>query len=63
MWYEQGINPESRLQYLATYLGHRDINSTSPYLTITQELLQHASARFRVAEAAVLSGYSGISLK
>jgi site-specific recombinase XerD len=43
MWYEQGINPESRLQYLATYLGHRDINSTLLYLTITRELLQHAS--------------------
>jgi site-specific recombinase XerD len=54
MWYEQGINPESRLQYLATYLGHRDINSTLLYLTITRELLQHASERFRAAEAAVL---------
>jgi site-specific recombinase XerD len=39
-WYEQGINPQGRLAHLAAYLGHRDINSTLVYLTITQELLQ-----------------------
>lgn len=53
-WYEQGINPQSRLPYLAAYLGHRNIHSTLVYLTITQELLQHASQRFRTAEAEVL---------
>lgn len=47
-WYRDGINPQSRLPYLATYLGHKDINSTLVYLTITQELLQQASERFRV---------------
>ncbi|CAE6850770.1 Tyrosine recombinase XerC [Paraburkholderia nemoris] len=46
-WYREGINPQARLPYLATYLGHRDINSTLVYLTITQELLQQAGARFR----------------
>ena len=46
-WYREGINPQSHLPYLATYLGHKDINSTLVYLTITQELLQHASERFR----------------
>jgi len=25
-WYRQGINPQSRLSYLAAYLGHRDIH-------------------------------------
>ena len=54
MWYEQGINPQSRLPYLATYLGHRDIHSTLVYLTITQELLQHANQRFRASETEVL---------
>ena len=53
-WYEQGINPQSRLPYLSTYLGHRNIHSTLVYLTITQELLQHANQRFRNAEAEVL---------
>ena len=46
-WYRQGINPQARLPYLATYLGHKDINSTLVYLTVTQELLQLASERFR----------------
>ena len=53
-WYRDGINPQSRLPYLATYLGHKDINSTLVYLTITQELLQQASERFRVRGAQVL---------
>jgi site-specific recombinase XerD len=47
-WYREGINPQSRLPYLATYLGHKDINSTLVYLTVTQNLLQQASERFRV---------------
>jgi integrase/recombinase XerD len=42
VWYKEGINPQPHLPYLATYLGHRDINSTLVYLTITQELLQRA---------------------
>jgi len=53
-WYREGINPQSRLPYLATYLGHKDINSTLVYLTITQELLQQASERFRVRGARVV---------
>jgi integrase len=46
-WYRDGINPQSRLPYLATYLGHKDINSTLVYLHTTQEVMQEASARFR----------------
>jgi integrase/recombinase XerD len=53
-WYRKGVNPQSRLQHLATYLGHRDIHSSLIYITITQELLQHANARFRTAEEDVL---------
>ena len=59
MWYEQGINPQSRLPYLAAYLGHRDIHSTLVYLTITQELLQHANQRFRASETEVLQVIQG----
>src|SRR5256712_7609223 len=58
-WYREGINPQSRLPYLATYLGHKDINSTLVYLTITQELLQQASERFRVRGARVLKATEG----
>ncbi|AEI93100.1 tyrosine-type recombinase/integrase [Roseobacter litoralis] len=46
-WYRQGVNPQEKLPYLATYLGHRDINSTLVYITVTQELLHEANERFR----------------
>ena len=39
----------------ATYLGHRDINSTLVYITVTQDLMQEASERFRVVGARCLS--------
>ncbi len=58
-WYRSDINPQSRLPYLATYLGHKDINSTLIYLTITQELLQQASDRFRKASAETLREAGG----
>ena len=53
-WYRSGINPQDRLPFLATYLGHRDINSTLVYITVTQDLLQEASERFRVVGARCL---------
>jgi integrase len=53
-WYREGVNPQAHLPYLATYLGHRDINSTLVYLTITEELLQQASERFRRRGAQLL---------
>ena len=54
-WYRSGINPQDRLTFLATYLGHRDINSTLVYITVTQDLLQEASERFRVVGAPCLN--------
>jgi len=62
-WYREGINPQNCLQHLATYLGHLNIHSTLIYLTITQELLQHANTRFRGAEASVLKAIEGGSEK
>jgi integrase len=46
-WYKEGINPQSKLPYLATFLGHKDIASTLVYMNITPELLHEASERFR----------------
>lgn len=54
-WYRDGINPQDRLPFLATYLGHRDINSTLVYITVTQDLLHHANERFRVVGAPCLN--------
>jgi integrase len=53
-WYRAGINPQERLPFLATYLGHRDIHSTLVYITVTQDLLQQASERFRAFGARCL---------
>lgn len=58
-WYREGINPQSRLPYLATYLGHKDINSTLVYLTITQELQQLANERFRQYGASTVYAETG----
>lgn len=60
-WYRDGVNPQSQLPYLATYLGHKDINSTLTYLTLTPELLQHASERLRRQSVSAL-GITGESL-
>jgi integrase len=45
-WYREGLDVQSRLPYLATYLGHKDINSTLIYLNSTPELLREAGKRF-----------------
>jgi integrase len=46
-WYRQGINPQSQLAHLSTFMGHTDIQCTLSYLTVGPELLQIASERFR----------------
>jgi integrase/recombinase XerD len=58
-WYREGINPQSKLPHLATYLGHKDIASTLVYLNITPELLHAASERFRKNAAPTLQQTGG----
>jgi hypothetical protein len=45
---------------LAAFMGHTDIQYTLAYITVTPELLQLASERFRQHAAHVL-GNTGIS--
>jgi integrase len=45
-WYRDGMDVQSRLPALATFLGHIDPKSTQVYLTITADLLREANARF-----------------
>jgi integrase len=59
-WYRAGVNPQERLPYLATYLGHRDINSTLTYITVTQDLLHEAGERFRISGARCLQTSEGV---
>lgn len=47
-WYRSGIDPNSRLIHLSTFLGHADPASTAVYLTITEDLLHEADRRFRM---------------
>ena len=60
-WYRAGVNPQDRLAHLATYLGHRDINSTLVYITVTQDLLQEAGERFHRFGAHNLHAQGGLS--
>ena len=45
-WYRDGVDVQSRLPMLSTFMGHVELRSTEVYLTITQELLQEANKRF-----------------
>jgi site-specific recombinase XerD len=45
-WYRDGQDVNARLPWLATYLGHVDIQSTQVYLRATAELLEQVDRRF-----------------
>lgn len=45
-WYRQGVDVQSKLGLLSTYLGHVGIASTQRYLPMTTELFKQASQRF-----------------
>jgi integrase len=47
-WYREGIDPQSRLFRLSTFMGHVSPTSTAVYLTITPQLLAEANRRFEV---------------
>jgi site-specific recombinase XerD len=53
-WYRLGLDPQTKLLALSTFMGHADISSTAVYLTPTPELLEHANRRFRAFAAATL---------
>lgn len=48
-WYAEGADVQSLLPALATYMGHKDIESTQYYATVTAEILEHAGRRFERA--------------
>ena len=44
-WYRDGVDVQSRLPALSTFLGHANPQATEVYLTITADLLREANAR------------------
>ncbi len=48
-WYADGVDVQSRLPALATYMGHTSIASTQYYATVTAEILEHAGRRYERA--------------
>jgi integrase len=52
-WYRDGVDPQSRLCRLSTYMGHVDPSSTAIYLTITPQLLTEANQRFEAFAAPI----------
>lgn len=53
-WYRSGINPQTRLWDLSTFMGHVHPASTAVYLTITVELMEEANQRFNRFAAPLL---------
>ncbi len=54
-WYRAGIDPNTRLIHLSTFLGHVDPVSTAWYLTVTAELLDEANSRFELFAAPAIT--------
>jgi site-specific recombinase XerD len=55
-WYRAGIEPQSRLLQLSTFLGHVGPETTAVYLTITDQLLQEANGRFEQFASPAIQG-------
>lgn len=49
-WYRDGLDVETMLPRLSTYLGHREPRFTYRYLSATPELLGYAAARLDAAQ-------------
>jgi integrase len=54
-WYQEGLDPATRLFHLSTFMGHVSPASTAVYLTITAELREEANRRFEAFAAPVWS--------
>lgn len=50
-WYREGKDVQSLLPRLVTYLGHRSLESTQLYLSLTPAVLHEAGARFEAFSA------------
>lgn len=61
-WYEDGADPQAKLPFLATYMGHISPISTAHYLPFVSALAEAASARFlRTCGALVTVAPGGVA--
>ena len=58
-WYRSGVEVQSKLPQLATYMGHVSIASTQTYLHFVGELMSVASDRFAARSAKLLGMHLG----
>ncbi len=55
-WYRRGEDVQARMPFLSAYMGHKNVRSTTAYITMTAELLDEACRRFHPLAARVLGG-------
>ena len=58
-WYRAGLDVQSKLPFLAAYMGHVSIVSTAYYLQFVEPLAVAASARFADRCGALITGPTG----
>jgi hypothetical protein len=58
-WYRRGVEVQSKLPQLATYMGHVSIASTQTYLHFVGELMSVTSDRFAASSSKLLGMHSG----
>jgi integrase len=57
-WYHRGVDPQAKLPFLATYMGHVSPVSTAYYLPFVSALAEAASLRFLRSCGALVTGAS-----
>jgi integrase len=58
-WYHRGVNPQAKLPFLSTYMGHVSPVSTAYYLPFVSALAEAASLRFLGTRRAVTETVAG----
>jgi integrase/recombinase XerD len=53
-WYRRGVDVQARMPFLSAYMGHKNVQATLAYLSMTPELLEEARRRFHPLAARAL---------
>ena len=55
-WYQRGVDPQAKLPFLSTYMGHVSPVATAYYLPFVSALAHAASVRFLRTCGALVTG-------